>query len=294
MRTQLTFGLLCLLCLLCPCVCLRGSNTGSCTRRWCVRRSDCRPYVLRVAAFLRERATVTVPAKEARTRETTLVIALLVGRRGAAAAPLVGARETKAVFGRPSAPSAPIPIRGAADASRARKPSASAGAGHAAAEQAVAQAQAALSTALAYGRQLQTDYRADERPAVQSLFKRTFSVVAYDNPLEAGGDVAELAGQEARAALAQGLHDVGEHLGTGAPECRWCPVCQVVHVVRQTSPEVRAHLASAAGSLMQAAAALMATAPPTTPPPSGRGPVEHIDLDDGTDPWGEQQEDHQR
>lgn len=95
----------------------------------------------------------------------------------------------------------------------------------------------------------------------------------------------------AREALAQGLHQVGEHLGTSGPDCRWCPVCQVVHVVRQTSPEVRAHLASAAGSLMQAAAGLMAT----TPPPAGRGPVEHIDLDDASEPWDDQQqEDHER
>ncbi|GAB3990383.1 hypothetical protein [Nocardioides marmoraquaticus] len=112
----------------------------------------------------------------------------------------------------------------------------------------------------------------------------------------AGGQAGEpgrgqQAAASAREALAQGLHDVGEHLGSTGPDCRWCPVCQVIHVVRQTSPEVRAHLASAAGSLMQAAAGLMAT----TPPPSGRGPVEHIDLDDDIEPWdAHQQEDDGR
>jgi len=108
---------------------------------------------------------------------------------------------------------------------------------------------------------------------------------------DASGAARTAAGHaaSAREALAQGLHEVGEHLGSAGPDCRWCPVCQVVHAVRRTSPEVRAHLADAAGSLMQAAAGLMAT----TPPASGRGPVEHIDLDDANEPWDDQQqEDH--
>jgi hypothetical protein len=52
-----------------------------------------------------------------------------------------------------------------------------------------------------------------------------------------------------------------------------------VHAVRQTSPEVRAHLTQAASSFLHAAAGLMATLPPQDP--SGRTPgVEKIDLDD--------------
>lgn len=119
------------------------------------------------------------------------------------------------------------------------------------------------------------------------------SAWAQEQSREQAGEAGrgQQAAATAREALAQGLHEVGEHLGSAGPDCRWCPVCQVIHVVRQTSPEVRAHLASAAGSLMQAAAGLMAT----TPPPSGRGPVEHIDLDDGAEPWDDhQQEDDGR
>jgi hypothetical protein len=72
--------------------------------------------------------------------------------------------------------------------------------------------------------------------------------------------------------MAGELHD---HLATGSPECSWCPVCRAVATVRQTSPEVRAHLASAASSLMMAVSGMMATRPP------GRdGTVEHIDLDE--------------
>ena len=77
--------------------------------------------------------------------------------------------------------------------------------------------------------------------------------------------------------------DVHDHLAsgmaggmaTGAPECTWCPVCRTVAAVRATSPEVRAHLATAASSLMLAVSGMM-----TTHPPASRGRVERIDLDD--------------
>ena len=70
-----------------------------------------------------------------------------------------------------------------------------------------------------------------------------------------------------------------ENLANGSPECRYCPVCRTIHVVRQMSPEVRAHLTTAATSLLQAAAGVMAAQQ------GGAGRrrqgVEHIDLDDG-------------
>jgi hypothetical protein len=67
-----------------------------------------------------------------------------------------------------------------------------------------------------------------------------------------------------------------EHVATGAPECTWCPVCRTVHAVRQTSPEVRAHLTSAASSLLLAVSGMMATRPPS----SDQGSVQRIELDD--------------
>jgi hypothetical protein len=80
----------------------------------------------------------------------------------------------------------------------------------------------------------------------------------------------------------QALHDVNEHVATGSADCRYCPVCQVIHVMRQTSPEVRTHLSVAASSLVNAAAGLLATHTEKQP----RSGVEKIDLDD--DPgWGE-------
>jgi hypothetical protein len=91
---------------------------------------------------------------------------------------------------------------------------------------------------------------------------------------EAGEGLADAAGAAAGAA-----RRIDEHVATGAPECTWCPVCRCVHVVRTASPEVRAHLATAATSLLQAAAGLMATAVPDehARPRSG---VEHIGLDE--------------
>ncbi len=83
-----------------------------------------------------------------------------------------------------------------------------------------------------------------------------------------------------------------EHVATGAPECQWCPVCRTVHAIREVSPEVREHLATAAASLMQAAAGVLAaTGQPRT---ARQQDVEHIDLDqDGQDSrtgWPEEQE----
>ena len=108
---------------------------------------------------------------------------------------------------------------------------------------------------------------------------------------EAGGHdaaaAAASAASSAAAAASGALHDVDEHLSTGSPECQYCPVCQVISAVRATSPEVRQHLRSAAGSLMQAAAALLA--PPMAGPvprPEDRrrdGGVERIDVSD--DEW---------
>lgn len=72
-----------------------------------------------------------------------------------------------------------------------------------------------------------------------------------------------------------------DNIATGSEECRYCPVCRTIHAVRQMSPEVKAHLTTAATSLLQAAAGVMETQVPTGSPGSpGRTGVEHIDLDD--------------
>lgn len=117
---------------------------------------------------------------------------------------------------------------------------------------------------------------------------------------ESGGDTG--AGLGAAVSGLAGLAaerfaEVGDHLATGAAECTWCPVCRTVHAVRGTSPEVRAHLASAASSLLQAVSGLLATIPP--PATSGGagsprppdGPLQRIDLD-GDDGDGRDHDNH--
>ena len=79
------------------------------------------------------------------------------------------------------------------------------------------------------------------------------------------------------------FNEVNDHVATGAAECKYCPVCRTVHVIRETSPEVRAHLTQAASSFLQAAAGILATLPPPNAgggAQPGRGDFERIDLDD--------------
>jgi len=96
----------------------------------------------------------------------------------------------------------------------------------------------------------------------------------------------DYAGTAAGAAtsFASAVRDVNEHIATDSADCRYCPVCQAIHVVRSTSPEVREHLSVAASSLMHAAAGLLAT---HTSGPTASAPVEKIDLDDGGQ-WDEE------
>lgn len=81
----------------------------------------------------------------------------------------------------------------------------------------------------------------------------------------------------AAQAVTDAMHNLNDHIATGGQDCSYCPVCQVISAVRTTSPEVKAHLAVAASSLMHAAAGVLATQVPTDAKAS---PVEKIDLDD--------------
>lgn len=71
-----------------------------------------------------------------------------------------------------------------------------------------------------------------------------------------GGQYADAASGSA-ASFADAAREVNEHIATGSEDCRYCPVCRGIHVVRGLSPEVREHLVSAAGSTLQAIAVLM-------------------------------------
>lgn len=92
---------------------------------------------------------------------------------------------------------------------------------------------------------------------------------------DAGGAAADAATHAASA-----VQNINEHFATGSADCTYCPICRVVHVVRECSPEVRTHLALAALNLMQAASAVLSTTIPGDQRNARPENVEKIDLDD--------------
>lgn len=92
--------------------------------------------------------------------------------------------EIPAAIGRKPSPSNSVPVNLAAEAA--------------------IQYGAALEKAVIYGQELETDYK--HRSEVRAIFKRTSVIMAYYDPLEAGGDAAAVAGQSARVALATELN----------------------------------------------------------------------------------------
>lgn len=124
--------------------------------------------------------------------------------------------------------------------------------------------------------------RPGEDPQVGSLAEETARLVEAlsDWARDQGADLgAGLGGVAAQAS--ENLREVNEHLATGGAECRYCPLCRAIQLLRETSPEVRHHLADAGVALLQAAAAVLSTA--AAGPQEGdrpRSTVEHIDLDE--------------
>lgn len=99
---------------------------------------------------------------------------------------------------------------------------------------------------------------------------------------QSGGEYADAAASAA-AGTAHRLHAMNEHVATGAPECTYCPLCQLISAVRGTNPEVRQHLASAASSMLKAVAGMLATPVPDQSTGRHDPSVEKIDVTD--DEW---------
>ena len=102
---------------------------------------------------------------------------------------------------------------------------------------------------------------------------------------DSGSDYATATTGAANGA-ASSLNAINEHIATGADDCRYCPLCQVISALRETSPEVKQHLTSAGTSLVQAAAGVLAAHVPDESKRSSHSGVEKIDLSDGDD-WEE-------
>jgi hypothetical protein len=58
----------------------------------------------------------------------------------------------------------------------------------------------------------------------------------------------------------------GEHIATGAPECRYCPVCRAIAASRASGPDVMSHVMSAGESLYAAVRDAVAGFERTRPP----------------------------
>lgn len=98
-----------------------------------------------------------------------------------------------------------------------------------------------------------------------------------------GADVGSGLGAGLGAGLGGAFHEASSHFATGGDDCKYCPLCRVVHIVRESSPEVRTHLAIAAASLAQAASAVLQAAVPDEEKAARREPVEKIDLEDDSE-----------
>lgn len=132
---------------------------------------------------------------------------------------------------------------------------------------------------------------ADDRP------RREHDVPADDVPAEdvAAGDVRADDG-------GAGKHEHGT-VRSGGPECQWCPICQLISRVRNTSPETVEQLATAAAgvlgsvrSLLEAAAesarqaradadAEARTARQEDSSRPTRAGVDRIDVSEDPEPW---------
>jgi len=89
---------------------------------------------------------------------------------------------------------------------------------------------------------------------------------------------------EATGSQPEGLGDGPAHVPGG--DCRICPLCQLAAMLRETRPEVYAHLAVAGESLLAAVRELVLASERRWS--GGQGaPVEHIDIDVGEEegPW---------
>jgi hypothetical protein len=103
-----------------------------------------------------------------------------------------------------------------------------------------------------------------------------------------------------------GQHEHGT-ARSGGPECRWCPICQLVSRVRSTSPDTVEQLATAAASVLGSVRSLVEaaaesarqaradaeartahTAPPAPPQDDTGGArpgVDRIDVSEDPEPW---------
>lgn len=108
------------------------------------------------------------------------------------------------------------------------------------------------------------------------------------------GSVAEEA-----AKLFAALHRDGDQPGESrlGADCQWCPVCQLIHRVRQASPETVEHLTAAAAGLLGSVRGFLEAAAEAAADKSGTpdvpdtdstgvsGKVDRIDVSEDPERW---------
>lgn len=125
----------------------------------------------------------------------------------------------------------------------------------------------------------------DEKEPVGSVGEEALKLLAALQgwAKENGGEHAGASAEATAEGVSSLFHEINEHIATGGADCRYCPLCQAISTVRQVSPEVKEHLASAAASLMKAIAGAMATDPERGHRRPADSPVQKIDLSDEGD-----------
>jgi hypothetical protein len=102
-----------------------------------------------------------------------------------------------------------------------------------------------------------------------------------------GQEPAGTLGEEAAKLLAalRGMFATGgagalgrEHLATGAPECTWCPLCQLIALLRGDRPEASEKLLEAGQAVVTALRTLVDASADWSPSTPTRH-VERIDLE---------------
>ncbi|HEY3630009.1 MAG TPA: hypothetical protein VGL21_03880 [Jatrophihabitantaceae bacterium] len=69
------------------------------------------------------------------------------------------------------------------------------------------------------------------------------------------------------------------HIATGAPECQWCPLCQLIMVLRGDRPELTEKITDATASMVAALRTLLDAAT-SHAQPAQQPRVQRIDLSD--------------
>jgi hypothetical protein len=104
---------------------------------------------------------------------------------------------------------------------------------------------------------------------------------AHDHRADDLGDIGDEAAKLLATVQEWARRTFGEgenaHLATGGPACEWCPLCQLVSVLRGARPEATEKIVAAGSAVLTALRAVLDHPAPTAQP---QPRVQRIDLGD--------------